>query len=58
MARCESVRVDAIGAQMLQHPADDRFAGGNVPRQTDDEFSAPLAHEKNNSSDKIATLSF
>jgi len=46
MARCESVRVDAIGAQMLQHPADDRFAGGNVPRQTDDEFSAPLAHEK------------
>ncbi len=38
------VRIDGVGAQMLQHAAYNAFAGGDIASQTIDIFPGPVAH--------------
>jgi hypothetical protein len=40
----EGIRVDAIGSQMLQHPADNTFSCRDISGQADDILPLPGTH--------------
>ncbi len=42
------VRIDGVGAQMLQHAAYNAFAGGDIAGQSDCIFPGPVAHADSN----------
>jgi hypothetical protein len=40
----QGICVDPVGAQVLQHAADDTFTRGDIAGQPDDILTRPLAH--------------
>jgi hypothetical protein len=40
----QPVRVEGVGAEVLEHLPDDALANGDVPRETDHVFVRPVTH--------------